>query len=213
MDLEPGDLICCLERGLLTSLSRKNVLSACLVDSADNRRVESPRVDEMHGALPTLAHTAIGAALANKTAGNEKIALVYSAGPNSAAVREAINIARVHSLPIVFVHHLDGESPQARSDAPNGRKKDRTEEIPWFPVITVDTHDVVAVYRVAYEAISRARSGQGPTVIECQPFLPTGRTNSPNGVLAPNPVANMEHYLRAKGLFDPKLKRHAAAEQ
>jgi hypothetical protein len=54
----------------------------------------------------------------------------------------------------------------------------------------VDGNDVVAVYRVASEAIAHARNGHGPTVIDC-------RLSGPG-----DPIENMLRYLIGKGL-DP----------
>jgi len=156
----------------------------------------------------SFVHAAIGTALAYKTAANGKIAVVYGTDPDP--LQEAIHIASVHSLPIIFVQQSTGD---ARRTLGNGHKtrnaKEAPAQTPWFPVIAVDAHDVVAVYRVANESISRARLGRGPTLIEYQPFtLPSAKRNGRHA----DPVLNMEHYLRAKGLFDPRLKDGSAAE-
>jgi pyruvate dehydrogenase E1 component alpha subunit len=63
-----------------------------------------------------------------------------------------------------------------------------------FPTIAVDGNDVVAVYRVAHEAIAHARMGDGPSLIECQ-------TDGPG-----DPILNMEKYLSGKGLFTDGFK-------
>jgi TPP-dependent pyruvate/acetoin dehydrogenase alpha subunit len=62
-----------------------------------------------------------------------------------------------------------------------------------FPSISVDGNDVVAVFRVASEAIAHARKGHGPTLIEC-PLENSG-----------DPIQNMEKYLIRKGLVDEQL--------
>ena len=72
-----------------------------------------------------------------------------------------------------------------------------------FPVITVDAHDIVAIYRVAQESIARARDG-GPTLIVCVPC-------ATEGSLA-NALTNMERYLAGKKLFEASWKDEALAQ-
>jgi pyruvate dehydrogenase E1 component alpha subunit len=153
----------------------------------------------MSAAKPGHAHTqaAIGAALANKTKKNGKVAVVFGKESASESWREAIHIATVHALPMIFVLRDNLKIPGRRASSEQLEKADT----PLFPIITVDSNDVVAVYRVANEAISRARLGRGPTLIECQPFLLNG-----NGKHSHDPILNMENYLRGKGLFRPETK-------
>ena len=151
----------------------------------------------------TALNTAIGAALANKTMKNRKVAVVFSRDGALESFCETIGIASVHELPMIFVCQdypiggAGGRSPHDTVDTRTGKT-----ESPWFPSITVDSSDVVAVYRVGYEAIARARQGRGPTLINCQRFRLDGRKSS---------IHNMESYLRGKGLFRPPLKRQIMA--
>ena len=146
-------------------------------------------------------HAAMGAALANKTKMNRNIVVVFGDRGLSHGWDEALKIAGVHSLPIIFLSHADEKPAQTRRSRPAA-----TPESLSFPSITVDRDDVVAVYRVASEAISRARQGRGATLIECLPFRLHG-TPSVNQYTNGNyrhvhdPVHNMENYLRSKGLF------------
>ena len=96
----------------------------------------------------------------------------------------------------------------------------------FYPRIPVDGCDVVGVFRVAQEAIRRAREGHGPAVIECL----TARSNAKNDgkqsstqYLAQDPISFMEQYLRRRDLwsdewsrsiiegFDQQLKEAAAS--
>jgi TPP-dependent pyruvate/acetoin dehydrogenase alpha subunit len=74
----------------------------------------------------------------------------------------------------------------------------------FYPRIPVDGCDVVGVFRVAQEAIRRAREGHGPAVIECL----TARSSAQNvsaqtsaQYLAQDPISFMEQYLRRRGLW------------
>ena len=209
IDLGAGDLVFSLDGGLLTGLSDGNAIDKLLADS-DHARFSTPKNGQngKGAAACSFTHAAIGTALACKTAKTGKVSVIYSHGANFDLLSEAIHLASVHALPIIFVQQLDGASERPNGTALKPRRKNRsTGATPWYPSIAVDTHDVVAVYRVANEAISRARLGGGPTVIECRPFVLSGKTHKANGA---DPLLNMEHYLRAKGLFDPKLKNEAA---
>lgn len=76
----------------------------------------------------------------------------------------------------------------------------------FYPRIPVDGCDVVGVFRVAQEAIRRAREGHGPAVIECLTARSsTAATNEPNRTsaqyLAQDPLLFMEQYLRRRDLW------------
>lgn len=78
--------------------------------------------------------------------------------------RRAIAKAGRAQLPMVFVEETFGDSPQPRDSRaalplePGGAS---------FPQILVDGDDLVAIFRVAQQAIQRARGGQGPASILC----------------------------------------------
>jgi TPP-dependent pyruvate/acetoin dehydrogenase alpha subunit len=129
---------------------------------------------------------AIKAAKLNKRSSNNKIAVAISNESKSIGLwQEALDSAELHDLPLVFLswNHI-----------PLKKKGHR------LPTITVDGNDVVSVYRVACEAIAHARMGNGPTLIECQPY-----TLDPG-----DPILNMEKYLIRKGIFSEEFKFETA---
>jgi pyruvate dehydrogenase E1 component alpha subunit len=159
-------------------------------------------------------------ALANKMKKNDNIAVAFS-GDGSTSLgfwHEALNFAGVHDLPIVFVcqNNLWAESVNLslQTKVPD---ISTNAQAYGFPGITVDGNDVVAVYRVAQEAIARARRGQGPTLIECKTYrwyghseIDPAKYRDPEEVerwKAKDPIANMEKYLAAKGLFTAEWKQ------
>ena len=219
IDLESGDVLCFQERGLHPGApdgaTIQNLLTAEAPDPRGLSKLRKMNAAMQNGTRPgtgdAYVHTAIGTALAHKTRKNGKIAVVFSSEQAAHGLREAVEIASIHGLPMIFVQQWkskrNGNGAKPKSPL---SKKSSQPEVPWFPEITVDSNDLVAVYRVANEAISRARLGRGPTVIECLPFS-TSDSGSRNGRLARDPVSNMEYYLRAKGLFDPETKRATRA--
>jgi TPP-dependent pyruvate/acetoin dehydrogenase alpha subunit len=126
------------------------------------------------------------AAMLSKLAGNKNIAVAISGqSKSSGSWQKALTNAGIHDLPLIFLSWNHG---------PHEKK------IYCVPVITVDGNDVVAVYRVATEAMAQARMGNGPTLIEC-----VTESKHPG-----DPLLNMEKYLTRKGLFSEKFKTKAA---
>jgi TPP-dependent pyruvate/acetoin dehydrogenase alpha subunit len=117
-----------------------------------------------------------------------KVTLLFSSSKPGAQASwlKALTLAADSNLPILFV----SVAPAAATSQPFSAESIPTQ---WrgyaFPQISVDGKDVVAVYRVASEAIAHARKGHGPTLIECS------RSD------AGDPLENMRKYLRGKGLF------------
>jgi pyruvate dehydrogenase E1 component alpha subunit len=109
-------------------------------------------------------------------------------------------------LPIVFVHYADAvEQPGAAK--PSRKSKNPSALIHGVPAIAVDALDAVAVYRVAYEAIVRARQGRGATLLECAthtaisiPGSAKEGEPSSNLLRLTDSISTMETYLKSKGI-------------
>lgn len=84
---------------------------------------------------------------------------------------EAVNFAGIHKLPIVYIcqNNLWAESVPAHLQANIKDFAERAKAY-GFPGVTIDGNDVVLVHKTAAEAISRARRGEGPTLIECKTY-------------------------------------------
>ncbi|UWZ83352.1 thiamine pyrophosphate-dependent enzyme [Occallatibacter riparius] len=136
---------------------------------------------------------AAGFALTQKTRKSGKVAVVFGGAEHGQAWLDALEVARVHRLPMIFVAELREEVVHKRRGA---RKESGAELEPGTELarIVVDGHDVVGSYRVAHEAVDRARKGRGATLIECTEFRVPGQRRQ-------NAVAAMESYLRGKGLL------------
>ena len=116
---------------------------------------------------------AVGAAFANKFKDNGAIAVTFfgDGASNEGSVHEAANMAGLYKLPIVMVCENNGygeytaqKNHQAIVDV-----ADRAAGY-GMPGVVVDGMDAVAVYEAAGEAIDRARSGGGPTLLECKTY-------------------------------------------
>ena len=120
--------------------------------------------------LPDMALVASGIALAFKTRGEQRVAMTYFGEGSTANGQwhEAMNFAGVHELPIVFVLENNGfaySTPNELEFAVDPIERAATYG---FPGVAVDGNDVEAVFEAAREATDRARTGDGPTLIECK---------------------------------------------
>lgn len=118
------------------------------------------------GGAPPLA---VGAALSAHTLGTGGVAVSFTGdgGSNQGLVFEAMNMAVVLQLPVIFVFENNGYGEGTGHDYAVG-SRDIAGRAAGFglPAVKVDGSDFFAVYRAMGEAVSRARSGQGPSVIE-----------------------------------------------
>jgi pyruvate dehydrogenase E1 component alpha subunit len=144
-----------------------------------------------------------GFALTQKTRKSGKVAVVFGGPEHGQAWLDALEVARAHRLPMIFVSELREEAPAKRG----GRKASGAELDPGMELarIIVDGHDAVGSYRVAHEAVERARKGRGATLIECTAFRIPGQRRQDS-------VAAMEQYLRGKGLLERGTKRRMLEE-
>jgi 2-oxoisovalerate dehydrogenase E1 component alpha subunit len=113
--------------------------------------------------------------LAIKLKGDKRV-VVTTIGEGSTSQGEwyeGLNWAAVHKLPVVCVVQNNVyaiSEPQERQMAvPN--VADRAAAF-GMPGVVVDGNDVLQVQRVTHEAIERARSGEGPTLVEAKTYRP-----------------------------------------
>jgi 2-oxoisovalerate dehydrogenase E1 component len=131
-----------------------------------------PRLNIISGGSPLatqLVHGA-GVAFALKMDGTDKIVMTCfgeGAGAEGDA-HEAFNFAAIHKLPIVFLCQNNGFaiSTPFRKEYAIEFAAQRAAGY-GFPGVTLDGRDPVTAYQVAKEAVALARSGGGPTLIEC----------------------------------------------
>ncbi len=160
-----------------------------------------------------------GVALANKMLGKPNVVVALS-GDGSTSLgfwHEAVNFAGVQQLPIVYIveNNLWAESV---STSLQTRVKDLSLKAAGYgmPGVTVDGNDVQAVYKASREAIDRARSGGGPTIIECKTYRWYGHSEiDPAKYRDPaeveewksrDPIPAFENVLTGLGLFTSAWK-------
>ena len=166
----------------------------------------------------------IDIAFANQRKKNDNVVMAFS-GEGSIPLNDwhdALRFAGQRSLPIVFVRQGHLSAGSVSVELASAGEDNSSEAVGYgFPGITVDGNDAVAVYRVAQEAIERARSGGGPTLIEAQIFPgygPAVNNRTQHRVAdeaeewrSSDPIAAMERYLTGKGLFSEGWKKEIIA--
>ncbi len=116
---------------------------------------------------------AAGGGYSAKLLKTERVSVAFfgDGASNNGAFHEGLNLAAAWKLPAIFVCENNlyaTEVPLAKS-AGNPDIASRGAAY-GMPGIAVDGNDVLEVYRVAGEAVQRARAGGGPTLIECRTY-------------------------------------------
>ncbi|MDO8587736.1 MAG: thiamine pyrophosphate-dependent dehydrogenase E1 component subunit alpha [Armatimonadota bacterium] len=143
--------------------------------------------DASVGMLPAIAIVgggltiAAGCALAFKLKRKDNVAVSFlgDGAANEGDFHEALNMAAIWDLPVVYVceNNLYGASTRVNKVM---KVKDVAERARAYgmPSAIADGNDVLAVYECVREAIERARSGGGPTLIECKTYRRCGHSRS-----------------------------------
>ncbi len=120
--------------------------------------------------LPAMLPVAVGCALAFRIREEPRVAVAWFGEGSSARgdAHEAMNLAGVRRLPVVFVcdNNQWAYSTPTYLEYAVERLADRAQAY-GFEGVVVDGTDVLAVYREAKRAIEKARRGGGPTLLEC----------------------------------------------
>ncbi len=129
------------------------------------------------GGLPI----AVGAALSAKKRGTGGVALAFfgDGANNEGAFHEALNLASIWKLPVIFVcenNQYAMSMSMARATAV-ANVADRASAYA-IPGVIVDGNDFAAVAEASFEATERARAGEGPTLIEAKTYRTRGHSRS-----------------------------------
>jgi TPP-dependent pyruvate/acetoin dehydrogenase alpha subunit len=214
IDLQPGDVLCLHDEDMMPAF----VKGASLEDffrSPSDRPADFKRLDIV-GASNAAAQIAAvrESALAAKGAKTSTIVMAFPASvPDSRAKWDAaMSLAGSKGLPVIFVVHGawgTHEGPGTPDARQNG-----------IPAIAVDASDAIAAYRVACEAITRARQGRGPTLVECL-AVPYAGADLPapdrihlrtEGRVSADPNLAMKDYLKRKGLWSEENHQQSVAD-
>jgi pyruvate dehydrogenase E1 component alpha subunit len=122
-------------------------------------------------AVPIATHVphAAGLAWGKRLRGEPTVAMAFfgDGATSEGAFHEGVNLAAVMNAPAVFVCNNNQWAISTPIEAQTRADSLADKAVGYgIPGVRVDGLDVLAVYRAAHEAVERARSGGGPTLIE-----------------------------------------------
>ena len=121
------------------------------------------------GIVASSVPVATGAALTSKLQNKDFVSLVFfgDGASNQGACHESMNLAALWKLPVIFVceNNQFAVTTSYKDSVSVDHVSDRASAY-GMPGVLVDGQDVVAMYEATEQAVIRARSGEGPTLIE-----------------------------------------------
>jgi acetoin:2,6-dichlorophenolindophenol oxidoreductase subunit alpha len=114
-----------------------------------------------------------GAGLAAQMEGKGGVAVSFfgDGASNAGPFHECLNIAATWKLPMLYVCENNQYAAQTPAAATHALSDVAARAAGYgIPGIVVDGNDIVAVHQAAIRAVDRARSGGGPTLIECKTY-------------------------------------------
>jgi pyruvate dehydrogenase E1 component alpha subunit len=131
---------------------------------------------------------AVGAALTSqvKKQGSVAISFFGDGATNIGTFHEALNLAAIWQLPVVFCceNNMYGEYSAQHRTTPVTDLAIRADSYN-IPGEVVDGQDVETVYEAAKKAVDRARSGDGPTLLEFKTYRYRGHSRTDTGPYRP----------------------------
>ncbi|WP_416358429.1 thiamine pyrophosphate-dependent dehydrogenase E1 component subunit alpha [Aureimonas phyllosphaerae] len=129
------------------------------------------------GGLPI----AVGAALSMKMQKRADVVVSFfgDGANNEGAFHEALNMASIWKLPVVFVCENNKYGMSVSTERSTAVKNIAERAVAYsMPGVTVDGNSLSDVAEASVAAIERARRGEGPTLIECKTYRHRGHSKS-----------------------------------
>jgi len=171
--------------------------------------------------LATQVLHAVGLATAAKLKGDPiaSVTFIGDGATSEGDAHEGFNFAGVWQTPTVFIIQ-NNQFAISVPIAKQSRARMLADKAVGYgiPGYHVDGNDVAAVYTIVTEALERARSGGGPTIIECLTYRVEPHTNSDDPSRyrdaadvevwkTRDPVTRLELYLKSQGALDDELNK------
>jgi pyruvate dehydrogenase E1 component alpha subunit len=217
--LRPNDWMVPAFREMAADVWRGRPLDSIIVYNngfSEGSRIPEDRTD-MPISIPVgsqILH-AVGIALGMKYRGTDQVAMVFfgDGATSQGDFHEGLNFAGVFQLPVIFVcqnNHWAISIPRTKQT----RSKTLAQKALayGFGGVQVDGNDLLAVYAAAEEAVARARSGGGPTLIECETYRMAVHTTADDpkryrtdteveSWRQKDPITRFQKYLLDKGIL------------
>jgi len=224
VDLQPDDAICIAPDDWLPAFVKGMSLEGIfrlIAPAASETQAPSCAEAEQKNILVPLNNASLGKAVCDRAAdaltqkrGAIVVAIIASGPESLKQWHKPMANAAASRLPIIFVHTVEQQTEPAGTIAKSRTRKPEAT-FHGVPAIAVDALDLVAVYRVAYEAILRARQARGATLLECtvlrklpQALQAMKERESGDDTTFADPVTAMEIYLKRKAIDPGPYNKH-----
>jgi pyruvate dehydrogenase E1 component alpha subunit len=232
--LRPDDMVFCTYRGHVHTLLRGAPMGALMAELlgrangiCGGKGGSMHLTDVEHGAMGSYAIVgahmpiAAGAAWAAQVRGTDQVSVCFfgDGTTNIGAFHEALNFAAVWKLPVVFVceNNLYMEyTPIGSVTAVEHPAADRASAYGLEPIL-VDGNDPDDVHSTAVRTVDRARSGDGPSLVEAVTYRHGGHSRADPAKyrpedevqewLARDPIPMYRERLAADGVDEEMLAR------
>lgn len=162
------------------------------------------------GGIPIAA----GAALAYQLRGEDRVVACFfgDGAANEGAFHEAVNLAAIWKLPVVFIceNNKYGMSFSTEKSFAIENISERAAAY-GIPGVTVDGNDLDAVHNAVSTAVTRARAGEGPTLVENLTYRWKGHSKSDKNLYrtkeeiaewrAKDPILRFEAQVKESGVL------------
>lgn len=173
---------------------------------------------------------AVGAGLSSKLRHSGEVTLSFfgDAASNTGAFHEAVNMASIWNLPVVFVCENNGYGvSMLTAKVMNVQDVAQRAAAYGLPGVVVDGQDPIAVYEAVSQACARARAGDGPTLVDAKTYrfrehaemLPVSEPyrceeEVNDWIENRDPIKNFPKLLVEKGTLDePQVEKIIAEER
>jgi pyruvate dehydrogenase E1 component alpha subunit len=169
---------------------------------------------------------AAGCAWASKKKDDGAATLVYfgDGATSEGDFHEGMNFAGTFNVPCVFLCQNNQYAISVARDRQTAADSLAQKAVAYgFPGIQVDGNDILAMYVATQEALDRARTGDGPTMIEAYTYRLGDHTTADDADRyrsedevekwqERDPITRFEAYLKEKGVLDDDRIDEIAAE-
>jgi acetoin:2,6-dichlorophenolindophenol oxidoreductase subunit alpha len=193
--LEPGDYVFATYRGHHHAIARGATPAECLAElMSKGTGLCKAKGGSMHltkasaGMLGSYAIVgahlpmAAGAAWSAKLRGTSQVAVAFfgDGATNIGAFHEALNLAAVWALPVLFICENNQYMEYTPIGSVTAADHPAADRAPGYrlPAEVIDGNDVVVVRAAVARAAGRARAGGGPTVLEAQTYRHFGHSRT-----------------------------------
>jgi 2-oxoisovalerate dehydrogenase E1 component len=166
-----------------------------------------------------------GVGLAHRIKGEAKVTLAFTGegGTSEGEFHEALNVAAVWQLPVIFLIENNGYGLSTPTYE-QYRCENLADKGPGYGMrsLTIDGNNILEVYRTVRQLAEELRARPEPVLLECMTFRRRGHEEASGTKYVPedlmayweerDPISNYEQFLLENGILDTEQKKTWVAE-